>query len=89
MPSFHLLRRWLAGWAGLLALQTALAQDQNRGFGLIFEQLPALLFTLALGFALVGGLIYIFASQGAANRRWAYLLWAIGALLIVLGLLQR
>lgn len=89
MPNSYLWCRRLGGWAGWVTLQTALAQGQNRGFGLIFEQLSALLFTLALGFALVGGLIHILALQGAANRRWAYVLWAIGVVLVVLGLIQR
>lgn len=89
MPSFYLLRRPLGGWAALVSFQAARAQEQNRGFGVIFEQLPALLFTLALGCGLVGGLIYIFASQGAANRRWAFVLWGIGILLAVLGLVRR
>ncbi|WP_148225967.1 hypothetical protein [Allomeiothermus silvanus] len=85
MPTHRRMGQWVA----LVVWQTALAQGQNRGLGLVFQQLSALLFTLALGFAVVGGLVYILASQGAANRRWAYLLWAMGATLFVLGWTQR
>ncbi|PZA06951.1 MULTISPECIES: hypothetical protein [unclassified Meiothermus] len=77
------------GWFALAIFPSALAQGEGRGLGLVFQQASALLFTLALGFAAVGGLVYIFSSQGAANRRWAYLLWAVGALLAVWGWVGR
>lgn len=54
----------------------------------VFANLPAMLFTLALGAALVGLLIWVFAAQGAANKRTAHYLWGIAAGLVLVGLLR-
>ncbi|WP_018466246.1 hypothetical protein [Calidithermus timidus] len=45
-----------------------------------------LLFTLALGAALVGGLVMAFSAQKAAPRWLAYIFWLAATLLIALGL---
>jgi uncharacterized protein (DUF983 family) len=52
----------------------------------VFGNPRPLLFTLALGAALVGGLAMAFSAQKAAPRWLAYVFWLIAALLGVLGL---
>jgi len=52
----------------------------------VFGNPRPLLFTLALGAALVGGLVMAFSAQKAAPRWLAYAFWVVAALLIVLGL---
>ncbi len=54
----------------------------------IFANLPALLFTLALGAALVGLLVWVFAAQGAANKRTAQFLWGLAVGLGLVGLFR-
>lgn len=54
----------------------------------ILSNLPALLFTLALGAALVGLLVWVLAAQGAASKRTAQFLWGLAVGLGLVGLLR-
>lgn len=54
----------------------------------VLSNLPALLFTLALGAALLGLLVWALAVQGAASKRTAQFLWAVAAGLGLVGLLR-
>ncbi|WP_169730672.1 hypothetical protein [Calidithermus chliarophilus] len=45
-----------------------------------------LLFTLALGAALVGGLVMAFSAQKAAPRWLAYGFWGLALVLLIAGL---
>ncbi len=57
-------------------------------FAPIFAHLPELLFALALAAALLGLLIWTFASQGGASKRTAYIFWLLAAALAAFGLLR-
>lgn len=57
-------------------------------FAPIFANLPELLFALALGTALLGLLVWTFASQGAASKRTAYFFWIAAGGLALFGLLS-
>lgn len=52
----------------------------------VFANPRPLLFTLALGALLVGGLVMAFSAQKAAPRWLAYVFWALAASLLLLGL---
>lgn len=54
----------------------------------IFANLPAMLFTLALGTALLGLLVWLFAVQGAANKRTALYLWGLAVILALGGVFR-
>jgi len=54
----------------------------------VLSNLPALLFTLALGAALLGLLVWVLAAQGAASKRTAQLFWALALVLALLGLFR-
>ncbi|WP_027882966.1 hypothetical protein [Meiothermus rufus] len=54
----------------------------------VLANLPAMLFTLALGSALLGLLIWVLAAQGAAQKRWARSFWGLAAGLALLGLFR-
>ncbi len=55
---------------------------------IILANLPAMLFTLALGSALLGLLIWVLAAQGAAQRRWARFFWGLAVGLALVGLFR-
>jgi hypothetical protein len=57
-------------------------------FAPIFAHLPELLFALALASALLGLLIWTFASQGGASKRTAYVFWLVAGGLALLGFLR-
>ncbi|GIW35003.1 hypothetical protein [Meiothermus sp.] len=54
----------------------------------IFANLPALLFTLALGAALLGLLIWALALQGAASKRTALYFWGLAVGLVLIGIIR-
>ncbi len=54
----------------------------------IFANLPAMLFTLALGAALLGMLIWLLSAQGAASMRGAYVLWGLAVVLVLVALFR-
>ncbi len=54
----------------------------------VLSNLPALLFTLALGAALLGLLVWVLAAQGAASKRTAQLLWGLALGLALVGLFR-
>ncbi|MCS7067800.1 MAG: hypothetical protein RMK51_04470 [Meiothermus sp.] len=54
----------------------------------IFANLPAMLFTLALGAALLGLLFWALALQGAASKRTAQFLWGLAVGLALIGLIR-
>ncbi|MCX7601222.1 MAG: hypothetical protein N2Z75_04695 [Meiothermus sp.] len=54
----------------------------------IFANLPAMLFTLALGAALLGLLLWALALQGAASKRTAQFLWGLAVGLALIGLIR-
>lgn len=54
----------------------------------IFANLPAMLFTLALGVALLGLLVWVLAAQGAASKRTAQYLWGLAVGLGLVGLFR-
>lgn len=54
----------------------------------VLSNLPALLFTLALGAALLGLLVWALAVQGAASKRTAQFLWVLAAGLGLIGLIR-
>ncbi|GIW24727.1 hypothetical protein [Meiothermus sp.] len=54
----------------------------------IFANLPALLFTLALGAALLGLLVWVLALQGAASKRTAQFLWGLAVVLALIGFVR-
>ncbi|MFN3390255.1 MAG: hypothetical protein ACK40N_00695 [Meiothermus ruber] len=55
---------------------------------MVLSNLPALLFTLALGAALLGLLVWVLAGQGAASKRTAQILWALAVGLGLVGLIR-
>lgn len=54
----------------------------------VLSNLPALLFTLALGAALLGLLVWALAVQGAASKKTAQFLWVVAMGLGLAGLLR-
>lgn len=54
----------------------------------IFANLPAMLFTLALGAALLGMLVWALALQGAASKRTAQYLWGLAVVLALIGFIR-
>lgn len=54
----------------------------------VLKNLPAMLFTFALGSALAGLLVWVLAAQGAADRRIAFAFWGIAVVLIILGIVR-
>ncbi|MCX7783724.1 MAG: hypothetical protein N2318_08800 [Meiothermus sp.] len=54
----------------------------------IFANLTAMLFTLALGAALLGLLIWALAAQGAASKRTAQYLWGLAVGLALIGFIR-
>ncbi len=54
----------------------------------IFANLPAMLFTLALGAALLGLLVWALALQGAASKRTAQYLWGLAVGLALIGFIR-
>ncbi len=54
----------------------------------VLSNLPALLFTLALGALLLGLLVWVLAAQGAASKRTAQILWARAVGLGLVGLIR-
>jgi len=54
----------------------------------VLSNLSALLFTLALGAALLGLLVWVLAAQGAASKRTAQFLWALAVGLGLVGLFR-
>lgn len=54
----------------------------------VLSNLPALLFTLALGAALLGLLVWVLAAQGAASKQTARFLWVLAVGLGLMGLIR-
>ncbi|MBO1437067.1 hypothetical protein [Meiothermus sp. CFH 77666] len=54
----------------------------------IFANLPAMLFTLSLGAALLGLLVWALALQGAASKRTAQYLWGLAVVLALIGFVR-
>ncbi len=54
----------------------------------IVANLPAMFFTLALGAALLGLLVWALATQGAASKRTAQYLWALAVGLALIGFVR-
>ncbi len=54
----------------------------------VLKNRPALMFTFALGAGLLGLLVWVMAAQGAANRRLAYALWGLAAVLVIVGIVR-
>lgn len=54
----------------------------------VLSNLPALLFTLALGAALLGLLVWGLAAQGAASKKTAQVFWLVAVGLGLMGLLR-
>lgn len=57
-------------------------------FAEVLKNLPAMMFTLALGSGLVGLLVWVLAAQGEANRRVAYGFWALAVVLAAVGVIR-
>ncbi len=57
-------------------------------FQTIFANLSAMLFSLALGAALLGLLVWALAAQGAASKRTALYLWGLAGVLALIGLVR-
>lgn len=54
----------------------------------VLKNFAPLMFTFALGCGVLGLFIWILAAQGAANRNFSYMLWALGVVLAVIGLVR-